>query len=295
MKKILILGVTGFIGKTLKEYYVNNKKYDLYYPTSKELNLLDEEKVIEYLRINRFDVIIHAANYGIGQDKSKDENKILENILRMFLNLQKCNNLYGKLIHLGSGAEYNKEHSIVSVRECEIGKTIPVDQYGLAKYAINEITQKSENIYNLRLFGVFGKYEYWPVKFISNICCKAVKGLPLTIRQNVVFDYLWIDDFCEIMDWFIENNPKYHTYNITTKNKIDLLTICNKIKDISGKDLPIYVCKEGMGFEYTGDNERLINELGGVEFTPIDKSLRELYLWYLNNEDKIDLMSLFYR
>lgn len=295
MKKMLILGVTGFIGKTLREYYIENNNYKVYSPTSMELNLLEQESVYEYLQINKFDIIIHAANYGIGQDKNKDKNKILENVIRMFLNLQACKDLYGKLIHLGSGAEYDKQHPIISVRESEMGKFIPIDQYGLAKYVINDITEKSDNIYNLRLFGIFGKYEYWPVKFVSNICCKAVKGLPLTIRQNVIFDYLWIDDFCRIMDWFIENKPMYHTYNITTNNKIDLLTLCNKVKEVSNKDLPVYVCRDGMGFEYTGNNDRLIKELGHFEFTPIEDSLRELYLWYLKNEDKIDLMSLLYQ
>lgn len=295
MKKILILGASGFIGKSLKEYFDKLDKYEIFTPTSKELDLVDEVCVNKYLQDHYFDIVIHAANYGIGIDKTKDASSIFKNIMHMFLNLQKNSSHYGKLFHLGSGAEFDKRYPIISVKEEDIGKTIPIDQYGLAKYVSGHMTENISNIYNLRLFGIFGKYEYWPVKFISNSCCKAIKGLPLTIRQNVYFDYLWIGDFCKIMEWFIEHTAKYHTYNIVTGQKTDLLTICNYIKKISQKDLPIYICKEGLANEYTADNDRLLRELEGFEFTPIEEAIKQLYTYYQEKEAEIDFLPLLYQ
>ncbi len=94
------------------------------------------------------------------------------------------------MFYTGSGAEFDKHFPICSVSEEDFAKTVPIDQYSLMKYTISQYIEKSDNICNLRLFGIFGKYEYYPVKFISNVCCKAIKDLPLTMRQNVYFGYL---------------------------------------------------------------------------------------------------------
>ncbi len=115
---------------------------------------------------------------------------MLEYNLRIFHNFAKCSHLYQKMFYTGSGAEFDKHFPICSVSEEDFAKTVPIDQYSLMKYTISQYIEKSDNICNLRLFGIFGKYEYYPVKFISNVCCKAIKDLPLTMRQNVYFGYL---------------------------------------------------------------------------------------------------------
>ena len=160
---------------------------------------------------------------------------------------------------------------------------------------MNSIIRKSDNWYNLRLFGIFGKYEDWRVKFISNLCCKAILGLPLSIRQNLFFDYLWIDDFCRITDYFIHNDVKYRDYNVATGMRVSLVELAELVRDISGKQLPIYVAKEGLGKEYTADNKRLLSEISGLGYTSLRDSISELYDWYTNCKDTIDIYPLLYQ
>lgn len=293
--KLLITGASGFVGKNVKEYLEkNNQGYEIYCPSSKELNCLDESAVREYLKQQRFDYILHFAVYGDGIDKTKDGTKILDYNLRIFLNFAKNSMYYGKMYYTGSGAEYDKRYEIVNVSEEEAGKTIPVDQYGLMKYTINQIIEKSDNIYNFRLFGIFGKYEYYPVKFISLVCCKAIKGLPLAMRQNVYFDYLWVDDFSRMLEHFLWHEPKFHTYNMVSGQKISLEQICKKVLEVSGKDLPVYICKEGLGKEYTASNERFLKECPEFQYTPMEQAIEELYQWYAQNEAMIDIYKLLY-
>lgn len=295
MSKILITGASGFVGRNVAEYLQrNNKGYEIWTPTSRELDCLNEAAVTDYLRCNRFDYVLHFAVYGDGIDKSKDGTKILEYNMRIFLNFYKNSNLYGKMYYTGSGAEFDKRYDIISVTEEQLGKTIPVDQYGLMKYTVGQLIEQSDNIYNFRLWGIFGKYEYYPTKFISNVCCKAIKGLPLSIRKNVYFDYLWVDDFGKMIQYFLHHEPKYHTYHAVSGKKISLEQICQIVLKVSKKQLPIYICSEGWANEYTASNARIVGEIEGFEYTVIEEAIQQLYSWYSEHEQDIDLYQLLY-
>lgn len=294
MKRILITGSSGFIGRNVKEYLQKKPQiFEVFSPSSTELDCLNEEKVTSYLKDNYFDYILHFAVYVDRIDNEKDRDKILEYNLRIFMNFAKNYEQYGKLYYTGSGAEYDKRYPIIDVTENDIGKHIPVDQYGLMKYTIGRIIEGSSNIYNLRMFGVFGKYEQYQTKFISNICCKAIKELPLSIRQNVYFDYLWVDDFCRMLESLLNNEPKYHTYNMVSGRKISLKELCDVVIEVSEKKLPVYVCRDGVSNEYTARNDRFREEFPEFQFTPIKEAVNELYHWYEQQRD-IDIYKLLY-
>ncbi len=296
MKKILLLGSSGFIGLNLKEYLINFKEeYQLFTPSSRDLDLTKESMVYDYLKEYKFDVVIHAA---VCNPRRLAEGTIyheLDSDLRMFFNLERYHELFGKMLYFGSGAEYDKSENISSVNETVLGNGVPKNEYGLAKYIIGKQIEQSRNIYNLRIFGLYGKYENWRTTFISGACCKAIKNLPITIRQNVYFDYLYIDDFCNLVKWFIDNKPNYHTYNMCSGKKIDLLSIAEKVKSISGKDIPIYVCKEGFAKEYTADNQRLLLETSNTIFIDIDLGIQLLYKYYESISKDINIIDLLYQ
>ena len=49
VKKILITGSTGFVGRNVKEYLEKSPAYKVYAPVSRELDCIDETAVREYL------------------------------------------------------------------------------------------------------------------------------------------------------------------------------------------------------------------------------------------------------
>lgn len=292
--KLLLTGSTGFVGRNLKEYFEKKEGYEVYAPDRRELDCLEETKVEEYLKKHHFDYVLHFAVCGDGTDKSKDGSKMVEYNLRMFFNFAKHADLFGKMYYTGSGAEYDKRFDIVNVREEDLGKTMPVDPYGVMKYTVGQVIENCSNIYNFRLFGIFGKYEDYPVRFISNICCKAIKGIPLTMRQNVYFDYLWVDDFARMVEFFLHHEPRYHTYNMVSGKKVSLWELCDLVKKISQKDLPVYVCREGLAKEYTASNVRFLKDCVDFCYTPMEQSVGMLYQWYKENEGMIDIYKLLY-
>ncbi|MDP8229911.1 MAG: NAD(P)-dependent oxidoreductase [Candidatus Gorgyraea atricola] len=284
-KKIFITGGTGFIGRNLKEQLQD--KYKIYAPSHEELELLNERKVSNYLKKHHFDAIVHCA-WNAARNSKKDTNKILEYNLRMFFNLARCHGEYGKMIYYGSGAVYGREHWIHRMNEDYFDICVPKDQDVFSKYIMCKYAEKSENIYNLRVFGVFGKYEDWKIRFISNACCRTVWDLPITIKQNVFLDYLYIDDLIRITGWFIENEPEDKCYNVCRGETFDLLTLARKVLKVSGKRLDIKVSHGDLGREYSGDNSKLLSKIGDYSFCNMDDCIDELYHWYLEKKDSID-------
>jgi GDP-L-fucose synthase len=86
---IFITGANGFVGSHLKEY-LNNlySEYVLFTPSSKELDLANEEAVDSYILSNNIDIIIHLANKG-GDRTSVNMKNITEYNLRIFFNIAK--------------------------------------------------------------------------------------------------------------------------------------------------------------------------------------------------------------
>jgi GDP-L-fucose synthase len=290
--RILITGGSGFIGRNLVEQLAGT--YELLAPSSAELDLLNERAVREYLSAHRFDVIVHAAttrsNRGLGAPAD-----MLDRNCRMFFNLVRNEGRFGKMIHFGSGAEYVKTGLPARVKEEYFDTRVPTEPYGFSKYICAKYTERSERLVELRLFAVFGAYEDYTVRFISNACCRAVKGLPIVLRQDIVFDYLYIKDLVKLTMWFIENNARHKAYNVCSGRPVAISELARVIArvsaQVSGRNPAVSVLTEGMGPEYSADNSRMLTEMGGYRFWDLEDSIRDLYAWYERYE-KLDVESL---
>lgn len=285
MKKILLTGSGGFIGKNLKEY-LQKKDYELLAPGHAELDLTDEAAVFNYLRSNgTFDIVIHSANIAMQASTGYD---ILNSSLRMFYNLEKNKEFFGRMYYLGSAAEYDRKKLSAMVKEESFGTYIPTDSYGFTKYIMHKEAEKNNHIYDLCLFGVYGKYEEWQRRFISNNIVRSLKGLPMTLSRNAMFDYLYVDDLCRIVEWFIENEPKHKHYNVCTGQTAALLDLADMINEVSGLKREIQIAKDGWQSEYSGDNSRLLSEMGQFHFTDRKKSIEEMWNYYAGHIDELD-------
>lgn len=284
--KVLLTGGSGFIGRNILESFLA-KKYEIIAPSSKELNLSDENNVDIFFKENPVDIVIHAAVKPCHRN-AKDFSNLFYTNTRMFFNLERHKNEYNKMLVLGSGAIYDMRHYHPKMKEQEWINFLPEDEHGYCKYVCEKIIENSSNIYDLRIFGIFGKYEDYAIRFISNAICKTLFDLPITIKQNRKFDYLYVNDLMPILDWFIQQNPQHQSYNITPDASISLYELATMVKTISNKDLPIHVALDGMGSEYSGDNTLLRKEFPQVEFTPIYAAIENLYNWYKERKDSIN-------
>ena len=287
MKTVFITGGKGFIGRNLTEK-LTALGYKVIAPSSSELNLLDEQAVDAFMRLEPVDLIVHAANKGGGRNTMEMRDVIGMN-LRMFFNIVKHADKVEKIIHFGSGAEYGKHKAIVLAHEEESDTALPLDDYGFYKAVCSRYIQSlAGNVLNLRIFGCYGKYEDYRFKFISNAIVKNLIGLPITIRQNVYFDYIYIDDLMEMVVWAIENETRYHVYNMSKGEKVDLVSLAEVVNRVSARPSEILLENKGLNLEYTSSNQRILEEVPLV-FTSHDKAISSLYEYYAENVRSLDI------
>ena len=216
MNKVLITGATGFIGKNLQKTL--SPRYDITACSKDQLNLLDRKKVSAYLKNEKFDIVVHTATYDAAPEFSTNNpDKVLEYNLRMFDNLIRCEDHYNAMLYFGSGAEWKREKP-----------------YGLSKYAMEQITQNKKNVYNLRLYSVYGIGTDWRYRFINNACAKVALGMPIKVPRINKCDYLHIKDLCRIVEYYMWNYkdlPK--SCDICSGDVLSPEQIINYIKDVS--------------------------------------------------------------
>ena len=284
--KVLVTGAGGFIGRHVVEHFPV-AGHQVLAPTRAELDLLDAPAVRGYLERERPDAIVHAATERSNRAVGRGSN-MLERNCRMFFNLTRNPHAFGRLLFLSSGAVYDRACVPPLATEEQFDERVPAEDYGFSKYVCAKSIRPDGPVYELRLFAVFGPYEDWRVRFISNACCRALWDLPVVIRQNVVFDYLDVADLACLLEQFLAGTFRYRHYNVTTGRPVDLKTLAAEVIEASGKALDIVVRQAGLGGEYTGANRRLMAEVPGFRFRERKESIARLYHWYAARKAEID-------
>ena len=210
--KILVTGSGGYLGSSISNFYKN--KYDVVSINRKELNLLETNEVFNFLKKNRFDIVIHCAIEG-GSRLIKDSPTIYDNNLKMFYNLYESKSFYKKLITFGSGAETYS----------------PDSYYGMSKKHISEIIKKEDNFINLRLFGVFDENEL-NRRFIKSNIINYLDKKSLIIHKDKFMDFIYMQDLLKIINLFILGKNSINEIDCVYKDKVKLTDICDIINNL---------------------------------------------------------------
>jgi len=231
MKKILLFGSTGFIGKNLSNYFKLSKKYLLLTPSKIECNLLDLSQVKKVVKETQPDFIINTAYFGGVSSKIiySDENifnniKLVINILRASVNSKQLK----KIILFGSGLEY--DNSSLSIKETDQIK--PKNIYATIKsitslLSIGLAQELKLPLVLIRPFNLYGPNDKKSVIFYLINSILKNRDFVLT-KGEQVRDYLYIDDFTKIIYKIIDNYQKFEDleiYNASSGKLTQLKTI----------------------------------------------------------------------
>ena len=276
---ILLTGSGGFIGKNLKTYLQD--KYNLLTPRSYELNLIDKQAVKEYFESNEIDFVIHCASTG-GARGIQDRDTTIEDNIAMVDNILKYKKAKTRVILFGSGAMYGKSRPLHKVKEEEIGNVIPSDLYGKSKMLIAEKVKNREDVVCLNIFACYG-YGEKESRFPSYAINQVLKGEDIEINQNVIYDYLFVEDMVKIVEHYITYKPISNIINITPTKSVSLEEIAKIVNRFCGNKVNIKIKNPIMNNEYTGDNSLLLSDIPDFEFTKIEDGLKKLYNYINQN------------
>ena len=256
MKKLLVVGGTGFIGfhvikeaikrkwqvtsislnKPKKERFLKNVKYLQcnfvdYYSLSKKIN-------------SKFDYVLNAGGYGKHPDFNKTGEKLIKIHVTGLINLVKIlpRKKLKKFIQIGSSAEYGNIKSPIK----ENMKCNPTTPYGIAKFTCSNFLQNIYNVDNfpstiLRLFQVYGpsqgKNRILPYVIDQ---CRKNKKFPTTKGEQYC-DFCFIDDVVKaVFKVFLSKNTNGEIINIGSAKPIKIKNIIKLVCKQTGKGKPLF-------------------------------------------------------
>lgn len=238
--KVLITGVSGFVGKNLAKYYLKEKHKvtGIYrnkkpkFLKNKNLNLictnLSKKKIS--LKNNFFDVVVHCA--AETPVNSKNNKNLYNNNIKSMENL--LNNLiFEKFFLLSSVSVYGR---INKKKINENTKPIDICMYGKSKLDSEKLLNNYTNLkkiksISIRLPGVVGKGSHG--NFISETLKNLKLGKKINLKNptrlfnNIVHVKKLYDFISKEINF---KNKKYHFVNLASINAINLKNIVNYLK-----------------------------------------------------------------
>ena len=206
MKKGLIVGERGFIGRNLHKFLKHKYK----------VKLMSFRDAISYKLINEYDFVI---NTSINKDYiAKKYNKNFDNDLKL---ANKLNNKKTNFIFLSSRKVYKAKPNIK-----ETGKLSPKSNYSKNKLTTEKLLKNRlrSNLTILRISNIIGeKFKFSKnlhKTFIDIFYEKAKKGLIYNNKNNYK-DFISIQKFCEIVNIIMRKNLK-GTFNVSIGKKVYL-------------------------------------------------------------------------
>jgi nucleoside-diphosphate-sugar epimerase len=241
MKRILLTGATGFIGRYCLQLLSESKNFEIHAVSSKQKNdwsdvhwhqtdLLDSGQVSELLAQVKPSHLLHFAWYAVpGKYWSS-----IENIrwVQASLALLHAFSLHGgqRAVMAGTCAEYDWKYGYCSEN---ITPLVPATLYGTCKHSLQMMLNafsKQAGISSSwgRIFFLYGPHEY-PQKLVSSVIRSLVRGKPARCTHgNQIRDYLYVQDVAEAFIALL-NSKVQGPVNIASGHPITLKDIILKI------------------------------------------------------------------
>jgi len=272
-KSLLIIGGTGFFGKSILKYFSKNdylRKYfkKIFILSRKKINIIKKEKkkfniikinsnILTIKKLPRADHVIYAAilkNYD-------QDHKAVKN----YLNLAKKYHLKSKILYVSSGAIYGKQpNSIRGFKENYLQFNKKINFQSGYKKEYSKIKLKNEELFKkfgekgtkvsiARCFSFVGEHlpknSYYAVgNFIKSILNN--KNIEIKANYKVIRSYMFEDNLVKWLLKILDNSSQdCPIYNVGSDNAISI----NQLSYLLSKKYNLKVNLKHKNFKQTID------------------------------------------
>lgn len=269
MKKALIIGGAGFVGKYLADYLRGGCGYEVYSTKMEQetiegaeyevinMNLLVKEEVERVIKTCEPDYIFHlAAQSSVAVSWSNPQLTVDVNIKGTLnlLDVLKETEYKGRVLLIGSGEEYGRiQPDQVPITEDTVLR--PGNIYAATKSCQNMLGSIYADAYGLNLVMVRAFNHVGPKQspqFVVSDFCKQVVEVEKGLREPVIHvgnlkakrDFTDVRDVVAAYECLVRQGKGGETYNVGAGTAYSIEEILNQIIELSGRTIEVRVEKE---------------------------------------------------
>lgn len=299
MKKILVTGASGFVGRHSLRILVDHG-FDVHAVTSRKItpalsgcrwhmvDLLEPVQIKNLLKGVKPAYLLHFAwDVTPGEYWTSTNNfSWVQASLELLHNFQEQGGQ--RVVMAGTCMEYDWNHGYC--REFMTPK-VPATTYGICKHSLQvmlEAYSRETGISSAwgRVFFLYGPYEY-PVRLVSSVVRSLLRGEPARCTHgNQIRDFLYVKDVADAFVALLESNIS-GPVNIASGQPVTINFVIDEIsRQIGRTDLIEFGAVNPPEHEpevLFGDIQRLSNEVGWYPKYSLECGLQHTINWWRSN------------
>ena len=252
-KLVFIAGQNGMVGSAVYKLLKSKKKYNILDCSRKKLDLTNQEKVYNWIKKKKPDIVINAAGRVGGiLDNSRFQDEYLYINSMIGLNLANAchKNDVHKFINLGSACIYPKD-SKQPIKESSLlsSKLEPTNEgYALAKILVLkycEYLQKKfkKNFITLQPANLYGEGDNFDLQS-SHVMPALIRKFHEAVKEKKYTVEVWgsgiaqreflhVDDLARAIYFCMNKKIKNSFVNVSGADSIKIIDLCKLIKKIT--------------------------------------------------------------
>ena len=308
--KLLVTGGLGFIGsnfilyllKNHQEYEIVNLDAEFYGSNNDNLQELSSSdkyrlvignicnlELVDKLIVDCDAVVNFAAESHVDRSIANAKPFLESNIDGVFSLLECVKKYEKKFLQISTDEVFG---SLEKDSATEIFPFNPSSPYAATKASAEMLVNSYHITYGCDTIITRCTNNYGPRQFPEKLVPKVIllaeqnKKIPVYGSGKNLRDWIFVDDHCKAIHSVLKNGKSGQSYNISSNNEIDNVTIIKKILSIMGKSnnlIEFVEDRPGHDFRYSMNSNKLRNELGWIPKINFDEGIKNTIDWYLSN------------